>query len=154
MQTADRLVAWLLETLCIAIGTSLFMGVLELTHDWKSSLEPHNPLLALAGFLVLVPIVIFYFGLTGYLFTTAYAAVKLRTKAKWLYPSTAAILYIIHSQVLFLGMGNTLISRNTIISVGGACIAFGCGLCGNRLILWRSGHIERSSTEPFVLPLT
>ncbi len=117
------------------------MGVLGVTLWRDPYLEPHNPFVAIAGFLIVVPIVLFYFGVTGYLFTTAYAAVKLRGQTKWFYPRTVAILYLIHSQVLLVGVGNRPLSVTTLISISGACIAFVCAYAGSRLILCRSGDI-------------
>jgi len=140
MRTADRLVTWVLETVCTAIGTCLIMGVLGVTLWRDPYLQPHNPFLAIAEFLIVVPIVLFYFGVTGYLFTTGYAAIKLRTRTKWFYPCTVAILYLFHSQVLLLGLGNRLLSATSFISVAGAFISFCCASAGNRLIAWRSGH--------------
>jgi hypothetical protein len=141
-RVADRLVAWLFEILCEAIGTCLIMGLIAQMTNRDPFLEPHNPFLAVAGFLVAVPIVLFYFGLTGYLFTTAYAAFKWRGKSKWFYPSAAGLLYVVHSQVLLFGVnGRSEPWDDILISVLGGCMTFGCAAAGNRLIIRRAGSL-------------
>jgi hypothetical protein len=138
----DRLVAWLLETICEAVGTCLIWGIVFVAGNTDPYLHPHNPFFAVFDFLVLVPVVLLYFGITGYVFTTAFAAVRWRGNGKWFYPIIAALLYILHSQILFLGLNGLHEPLELVlISIFGACITFGCAAAGNRLIVWRAGHL-------------
>jgi hypothetical protein len=118
------------------------MTVVLMTFQPAPYLEPNNSILAIVESLVLVPLILFYFGVTGYLFTTVYAALKLRARSKWAYPAALAVLYFIHSQFFFIGIGNAVLSRFLVISVGGACVAFFSGALGNRLIARRSGDVS------------
>ncbi len=131
MSKIRSFVVWVFEMLCEAIGTTLWMAILALTKYGPD--RGHYPY-GHAGVLFGVSSwVLIEFAITGYLLTTLLAA-QFLPRARWFfYPLASFGLYLIHSGIFFVLAGNRLLNKeNLTIQVGGACIAFGLTLIGDR----------------------
>ena len=125
---------WILEMLCEAVGTTLWMGLLAFLQygpDRSQHTYPYGYLGVIVG---VSGVVLLEFTLTGYLLTTLLLALSL-PRRQWLaYPSASSGLYFIHSSIFFVLAGNRLLNKdNLAIQVGGACIAFMLTSFGDRL---------------------
>ena len=78
--------------------------------------------------------VLIEFAITGYLLTTVISALYLPRRQRFLYPSVSAGLYLIHSGIFFVAVGNHLLDKqNLSIQIGGACITFALTFIGDRM---------------------
>lgn len=124
MLIAKRLAVWLLETLAAAVllGVLLFL----LLGPFLGRGE-HNAVVQMFTYATLT-LAIFMWG-SGYLLTTAVASVVFRTWKLWLYPTVAAILFVVH--VEFFAGGWT--EERIPVQILGACVVFSCNLLGSFL---------------------
>jgi hypothetical protein len=130
------LAIWLVEIVVQAVGTSVVMVATMLFSEYREHLLlPGDVGGAPASIPALSLRVLLYFGLTGYLITTAIASVTLRERSRWVYPSATALLYVAHSTLLFAALGNgILVGRNNVIQLCGAATAFGCAYFGKTVL--------------------
>jgi hypothetical protein len=121
--------------LALSVGTCLTMVVfwtVQEAYGGRSYSFHESDLWILPGVALMI---LFEFGVTGYLVTTLISRFALRGKWQWLYPGVSAVLYLIHSAIFFVGSGNSIFRRDDLmIQFGGACVAFLCGWFGNRLL--------------------
>lgn len=71
---------------------------------------------------------------TGYLLTTAVARGAWRGRRLWSYSATAALLYLVHSEVFFRVSGGSTRRERFSIQVAGACIVCACTLAGTLVL--------------------
>jgi hypothetical protein len=130
------LAIWLVEIVVEAVGTSVVMVATILFSKYREHLLlPGDVGGAPKSIPALALLVLLYFGLTGYLITTAIASVTLRERSRWVYPSATALLYVAHSTLLFAAFGNgLLVGRNNVIQLFGAATAFGCAYFGKTVL--------------------
>jgi hypothetical protein len=76
---------------------------------------------------------------SGYLLTTAVVGLFLRSRTRWAYPATAALLFIAHEQIFFKGL-NTPDASDLKIQAAGAGVVFVCTLIGGHF--WRKGMLR------------
>jgi hypothetical protein len=121
---------WIVEMLCVAIGTTIWMAVLALIkYGPDHSHYPHGYIGLLLG---ISSVVLIEFALTGYLLTTLFAAQFLPRNRWFFYPLTSFGLYLIHSGIFFAVAGHRLLDKEVLaIQIGGACIAFAVTLIGD-----------------------
>ena len=126
------LAIWVVEIIVEAVSTSVVMLATMLFSEYRGHLLlPGDVSRAPSAIPMLSFFVLIYFGLTGYLITTAIASLTLRERSRWVYPSVTALLYLAHSTLLFVGLGNgLLVGRNNVIQVCGAATAFCCAYFG------------------------
>jgi hypothetical protein len=132
MSKSRGLAIWLLEMFCEAVGTTLWIAALAFIFI-RESPPLHNDL-SIRIIVGISAVVLMEFALTGYLLTTALAALYLPRTQRILYPLISGVLYLIHSTIFFVGAGNHILDKqNLSIQIGGACIAVGVTLTGDRL---------------------
>lgn len=137
MTKTRSMAVWLGETSSEAVSTTLLMTVLAFT---EAERPIHNDL-SFGLFAGMSAVVLIEFAITGYLVTTAIAALVLPQRGKYLYPTACFLLYLLHSEVFFVGAGNPwFYNRNAIIQLGGALLAFMLTLVGDRLRLTASSR--------------
>jgi hypothetical protein len=126
---------WIFEILGEAIGTTLCMAILMEIMD-------NNPystfsFTELGRFLLVMPvIVLWFFGVLGYLVTTLLAALYLPRCRWYLYPLVSFALYLAHSTAFYLAGGWSLLHwdrLNLAIQIGGSITAFLLTCYGDRL---------------------
>jgi hypothetical protein len=121
---------WVFEMVCEAVGTCLWITAAAFIYA-----DPglHNDL----SFRLIFGIsafVLIEFALTGYLLTTVISALYLPRRQRFLYPLVSGSLYLIHSGIFFVAVGNHVFDKhNLFIQVGGASITFAVTLVGDRL---------------------
>ncbi|WP_263374947.1 hypothetical protein [Granulicella aggregans] len=129
-----------------AFGTCLVICLMAFLQAWSIQPPLQNDLspsmIAGIGVFVLIE-----FAMTGYLATTLIARFVLQGKRQQLYPYISALLYLLHSSIFFIALGNTLLEKgNLAIQLGGSLVAFVCTWSGNWLLTrwqWVGGHAER-----------
>jgi len=86
---------------------------------------------------------------TGYLLTTLLARALWTVNKLWLYPSAAAILFLVHFQIMNWEMGGEWEPQIKIrIRVVGVCIVFACTLLGSlALRKWTRGTGKEGTGE-------
>lgn len=84
--------------------------------------------------------ILIIFFTTGYLATTAISRAIWRWNKQWFYPAVATALFLIHFEVLNLGVGGAFEPRDRVrIRVAGAFIAFLTTLLGTGILQkWRN----------------
>ena len=102
MAKTRSMAVWLGETLSEAVSTTLLMTVLAFV---EAERPIHNDL-SFLSFAGVSAVVFIEFAITGYLVTTAIAALLLPQRGKYLYPATCFFLYLLHSEIFFVGAGN------------------------------------------------
>jgi hypothetical protein len=144
MSKMRSLAVWLLEILCQAAGTTIWVAILALV---KYGPDHSHYRYGYAGLLVgISSMVLIEFALTGYLVTTLLSAQFLPHRARYLYPSVCSALYLIHSEIFFAGVGNRFIDKeNLAIQVGGACMTFAVAFIGDR---FRFPNTGPGQTQP------
>src|SRR5579859_970542 len=122
MQTLKRFIIWLLEISCEAFLLSLLLIILQ--HSGKSA--------SAKDVLILMAAIAFMFYTTGYLFTTVILRILWRSQRLWLYSCIATVLFLLHFEILDIGIGGAFRSsdRGPILIVG-MCIAFACSFAGS-----------------------
>jgi hypothetical protein len=133
-----RFVAWLIEMAGDAFGTCLILIALAF---WEATPGTRNDL---SGRMILgiSAVVLIEFAMTGYLVTTAMFGLGFRNRGRIFYPAISALLYLVHSSIFFVAVGNHLFDRrNLVIQISGACLAFACAFLGNRLLVRRAGQL-------------
>jgi hypothetical protein len=132
MTKTRSMAVWLGETLSEAVSTTILMTVLAFI---EAERPIHNDL-SFRLFAGMSVFVLLEFAITGYLVTTAIAAFFLPLRGRFLYPAACSCLYLLHSEIFFVGVGNPwFYKRNVVIQVGGAFLAFMLTLLGDRMRL-------------------
>jgi len=141
MSTKRSFAVWLLEMLCEAAGTTLWMATLALIQYGPD--HGHYPY-GYAGVLVgISSVVLIEFALTGYVVTTLLSALLIPRLYRYLYPSVCFGLYLIHSEIFFIGAGNRMFEKsNLAVQIGGACLAFAITLAGDRFRQFRIRSVQ------------
>jgi hypothetical protein len=125
MLMPKRMVVWLLETSCEALLLSLFLIVLY-------GYDQHafgRALLAFANGVALL------FFTTGYLLTTAIVRAVWRSQRLWLYPVIATVVFLIHFEILNVGIGGAFEPPERLrIRLAGACVLFACTFAGGWIL--------------------
>jgi hypothetical protein len=82
--------------------------------------------------------ILFMFFMTGYLATTSISRTVWRGQKLWLYSVIATTLFLIHFEVLNVGVGGAFRPRDRVrIRIAGACIAFLSTLAGTAVLqMW------------------
>ena len=94
MLIIKRLAVWLLETLCEGILLSVLVLIMAASRYGPSQHHfAHDLLLAFA-----MIVAVFMIG-TGYLATSAGAAVYWRTQRLWIYSTVASVLFLVHLEI-------------------------------------------------------
>ena len=125
-----KLLVWSLEILGEVLGTCLILIAMALLTS-----DGYQNDLTLTRVLGISIFVVIEFAVTGYLVTTLICRFALRRKRRRLYPSACALLYLLHSTIFFVALGNSPFTvQNWIIQLTGACVTFGCTWSGNRLV--------------------
>jgi hypothetical protein len=133
MRALKRIAILLLELVLEALSLGTFLGAM-------CFIESGEPGVVL-GSIIALPVIL---GIYGYYISRILAAITWASKARWLYPVTAAAVFFAH--VLYLAsqfkktdltpLGHALILP---FLIGGACIVFACAFTGNQLSRkWRS----------------
>ncbi len=113
---------WLLETSCEILLLGLCVIALLGHHGYGFGEDLAFLMWAIA----------FAMFTTGYLLTTLLARTLWRVNKLWSYPSVAAMLFLVHFQIMNWGMGGEWEPSISIrIRVAGACIVFACTLLGS-----------------------
>lgn len=123
---------WLLEILCEAVGTSLWMASLwRVQNGTDHGHYPYGYAGALIGISIMVLI---EFMITGFIVTTLLSALLLPHSHRYFYPAVSFSLYLIHSEIFFVAAGNRMFDKSNLeIQIGGACITFAVTLAGDHL---------------------
>lgn len=101
---------WVFEVICEALGTALWITALALIENEPDARSEMSFRLI--------------FGMSFMLLITY----------KFLYPLLSSTLYLIHSEIFFLVLGNRILDvHNLSIQIGGACSAFALTLAGDYL---------------------
>jgi hypothetical protein len=145
MLMQKRMTVWLLETACEALLVSVLLIVLSL-HDGPSQLGLIRDL-AFGFFATLL-----VFCTTGYVFTTALAAIFWRNGNRvWLYPFLVALFFSIHLQILFSVASGWSPAERLPVRIGGPCIAFGCTYLGGIFLRRRVDNDSKSANSSAVI---
>ena len=70
---------------------------------------------------------------SGYLITTGLLAVFFRSRSPWLYPTLAALLFVVHDQLFYTGWTVPDLSH-VQLQIAGACIVFACTFVGTWIL--------------------
>jgi hypothetical protein len=141
------LAVWFLEMLGEAFGTCLVIVVVAFISSWHAHPPLHNDL-NLRMIFGISAFVLIEFAMTGYLATTVISRCYLRSKKQLFYPYVTALLYLVHSTIFFVTVGNRLFEKdNLAIQFSGAVVAFACSWLGNRAV----AHWNEIRTTPPVL---
>ena len=134
-----RLTVWLLETLLGIMLLALFLIVLY-GHDKH----------AFGGdFLTGVAVIVAMAFSTGYLLSSAVSRAIWRGRTLWSYPSLAALLFFIHSQLFFIVSGGSTQSEKLLVQAPGLCIVFGCTLAGTFVLRkWAPARSKLAEPQP------
>lgn len=126
MRALKRVIVLLVEVLTEALLLGCLMGALV-----SNQIGMLNGML---GAVLAVPVVLF---LNGYYLTRALAGVAWMSQKPWLYPVTAAAVFVAHVHYVVARSRSdlTLFAQATELPflIGGACIVFACALGGNWL---------------------
>jgi hypothetical protein len=142
---AKRILVWLAESLSeIAFTGALILAIARIQfrgENLRNGGLAHDLLVASAAVGMM-------FFLTGYLLTTLIGRLFSNPENRWLYPSIASALYVVHFEILSIGVGGAFDPwERWLIRVVGACIAFTCTLGGNQVLhRWKP-------TPPLVQPV-
>jgi hypothetical protein len=118
------------ELICEALGTALWITALALIEAEPGARNQ----LSFRLIFGMSSIMLIEFAVTGYLFTTLVAALYLPRTYRFSYPLLSGALYLIHSEIFFIGLGNRILDvHNLLIQIGGACITFALTLAGDYL---------------------
>ncbi len=127
MLIQKRLLVWPIE---------LFLGavLLGLYFYFLSGAITDHAFLRDILFLVSGIALVFMWG-SGYVLTTAILGLLWRSEKMWLYPSIAAILFVLHVQFF---VTNWDLGKKSVVEARGAIIMLGCTLLGNCVLRkWR-----------------
>jgi len=120
-----RLAVWLLETALQALLLSLFLIP-------SQGFDEHAFGKDLLFFFNAIALLFFT---TGYMLSTAIIRVIWKSPRLWLYPVIAIVLFVIHFEILNVGVGGAFEPPERLrIRVAGACFAFVCTLVGGWLL--------------------
>jgi hypothetical protein len=130
---------WVFEILCEAVGTTMWITALAFLTATPGLLNDLSFRLVFG----VSAMVLIEFAVTGYLLTTILSALYLPRRHRFLYPLATFGLYLIHSGIFFVGVGNRILDKHNLsIQIGGACIAFALTTVGEHL---RGLHFEPQS---------
>jgi hypothetical protein len=130
---------WVFEMLCEAVGTTMWITALTFITATPGLRDD----LSFRLIFGISAMVLIEFALTGYLLTTVLSALYLPRKHKILYPLVSFGLYLIHSGIFFVAVGNRILDKHNLsIQIGGACIAFALTAVGEHL---RGLHFEHQT---------
>jgi len=143
--TLKRFLVWLVESLSEAILTGTLLLIISHFQFAGEDLRDER---VSRGLLVMSSAVAMMFFVTGYLLTTIIARLFLKPEKILLYPSIAAALYLIHFEILSIGVGGAFEPwERWIFRIVGPCIAFTCTLGGNLMLSkWRPSSLPAGST--------
>ena len=124
MRALKRIVVLIVEVLAEALLLGCLLGTLV-----SNQIGVLNGMI---GSVLAVPVVLF---LNGYYLTRALAGVAWVSQKPWLYPATAAAVFVAHIHFVVARSRSdlTLFAQETELPflVGGACIVFVCAFAGN-----------------------
>ena len=120
-ETLKRFIVWALETLSEAL--LLGVAMVSLLGSWN----PKQPTYAKDVLFAFVATLFAFMWGSGYLLTTAFFRVALRSPGLWLYPLVASALFITHVQFFATGWD---LDTKLSVQIGGACIVVACTLIG------------------------
>lgn len=128
MRPLKRTIVTLMEVVAEAVLLGCLMGALIA--------NPVDPFLyGVLGSILALPVVLF---LHGYYLTRVLAGVVVRGRRSWAYPALAALLFLIHTHVVFVRLGPDMSALGKAEELpflaGGVCIVFACALAGNWLL--------------------
>jgi hypothetical protein len=122
MLMSKRLVVWLLEIAIEALSLGLVLAFLfgYDQHAFGKDL------------LTYTIAIIFMFFITGYLLTTAISRAFWNVQKLWSYPVLAVTPFLIHFEILNLGVGGAFAPPDRLrIVCAGVCVVFACALAGS-----------------------
>jgi len=101
------------------------------------------------GLMIYAGEILMMFFLTGYLLTTAIARAIWKGQSSWRYPLLCTILFVLHFELLNVGIGGAFAPRDRrIILITGAVAAFLITLGGTlALRRWTTAGTERSNPQ-------
>ena len=121
MLILKRLCVWFVETVIEALLLGIVLAVL-LGHDQNAFLK---------DVLIFSTAISYMFFVTGYLLSTAVVRALWRGQALWPYPAIATALFLIHFEIMNVGVGGAFQLKDRLrICMAGACIVFVCTLIG------------------------
>jgi hypothetical protein len=133
-QSLKAMVIWTFEMLSSATGTCIIFTAMVFLQSGEVT-PPLNNDLTLLRAVGLTLMILFYFGVTGFLITTLIARLAMRGKSERFYPYVCAGLYLIHSTMFFVANGNSPFRISDLtLQLAGSCLMFACTWIGNRLI--------------------
>jgi len=137
---AKRMVVWLLE----AASQVLLVGLFLVMQGGPSD----SGLLYDLDFEMRAVTVVFFS--TGYFFTTLIGRLFWSTRRVWFYSPAAAALFVIHSQLLFLGLRGWGLGQRLVVQTAGALIAIGTTLAGSYMLRrWKDSNPKgRARSQP------
>ena len=139
MLILKRLVIWLFETVFEAFLLSVVLVCLLGDNQHKHTKD-------LSVSFVWIGTMFFS---TGYLFTTAIARAVWRGGTVRFYPVVAAVLFLVHFEILNHSAGGIFdLRKRLVIRIAGVCIVFACTFVGTLLLRrWRLAASNRSEPD-------
>jgi hypothetical protein len=120
-----RLAVWFLEMALQAVMLGLFLIA-------SSGYDEHAFGKDLLFFFNIIPLLLCT---AGFLLCTGIILAAWISLASWSYPTIAAALFLIHFEVLNIGVGGAFEPPDRLrIRVAGVCLAFGCTFVGGWLL--------------------
>ena len=144
---ARKLGVWALEIIGEAIGTCLILTAFAFIQFRHQKPPLHNDF-SLQMFFGISLFVLIEFAITGYVVTTFVLRFALRGSVRQLYPYACACLYLLHSTIFFVALGNPLLRVEDLeIQFAGAVLALACTWVGNRLVTYwdMGGDVSRAN---------
>lgn len=147
MTILKRLTVWSLERSIEACLLGGLLGYLVSLRAENPSLTLRNALSAFWVFGMAVAVFLFF---CGYYVTTAFFGVIWRSSKTWTYPTIIPSLFVLHTHILFVGMGRDFSPEGRGMelpfALGGAGIVFLCAFGGSRILnKWANTRAEPNS---------
>jgi hypothetical protein len=143
-----KLAIWALEIVTEALGTCLIMVAVAFV-DYRHEAPPLHNDLTPSKVIGITLFILIEFALTGYLATTLISRFALRGRLQRFYPYVCASLYLLHSSIFFVVLGNSLLRvHNLVLQLGGACLTLACTWAGNRLLSQRRDLAASGAVGP------
>ena len=121
MLIIKRLSVWVVETALEALLLALVL----------ISLFGYDPHAFGKSLLICATWIVIMFFVTGYLFSTAVFRAYWRGRGLWLYSAIAMLLFLIHFEILNVGVGGAFNPPERLrIRAAGVCIVFACTFFG------------------------
>jgi drug/metabolite transporter (DMT)-like permease len=133
-----KLAVFCLEIAAEAVGTCMIIVVLAFAEFRHEAPPLHNDL-SVSKIVGVSLFILIEFALTGYLATTLISRFSLRGRLLRWYPYVCAALFMIHSTIFFVLVGNRVFDQHNLsIQILGACFTLACAWTGNVLLArWR-----------------